>query len=162
MSPREAEQGPPVIIGWRDQAEQVLDSVGLDVARGVIRADVDGHTAHMVFDAHDCAIDAGRKRTLAPVVVGGDMPAVGAQARTHACSSVVCRIKRAGARRVQQLAAHDTPTPQCLDGCRRGCASCLCSVHCTDSDAIASWNLLNQFSSKIMTMLRSSSVFGKS
>ena len=106
----------------------MLDSVGLDVARGVIGADVDGHTVHMVFDAHDCAIDAGRKRILAPVVVGGDMPAVWAQAHMHACSSVVCRIERAGARRVQQLAAHDAPTPQCLDGCRSGCASCLCSV----------------------------------
>ena len=126
MSPHEAEQGPPVIIGWRDQAEQVLDSVGLDVARGVIGADVDGHTVHTVFDAHDCAIDAGRKRILAPVVVGGDTPAVGAQAHAHACSSVVRLIERAGARRVQQLAAHGAPTPQCLDGygCRRAARSC--------------------------------------
>ena len=128
MSLREAEQGPPVIIGWRDQAEQVLDSVGLDVARGVIGADVDGHTVHMVFDAHDCAIDAGHKRILAPVVVGGDTPAVQAQAHTHACSSAACCIKRAGARWVQQLAAHSAPTPQSLDGCHSSCAACLCSV----------------------------------
>ena len=128
MSLCEAEQGPPVIIGCRDQAEQVLDRVGLDVARGVIGADVDGHTVHAVFDAHDCAIDVGRKRFFAPVVAGGDILAVGAQAHAHARSSVVRLIERAGARRVQQLAAHGASTPQCLDGRRSGCASRSCSV----------------------------------
>ena len=125
MSPRKVEQGPPVIIGWRDQAEQVLDRVGLDVARGVIRADVDGHTVHAVFDVHDCAIDVGRKRFFAPVVAGGDTPAIGAQAHSHACSSVVRRIERAGASLAQQLAAHDVSTPQCLDGygCRHAARS---------------------------------------
>ena len=123
MSPRKAEQGPPVVIGWWDQAEQVFDSVGLDMARGVIGADVDGHTVDMVFDVHDCAIDVGRKRILAPVVAGGDTPAVGAQAHTHACSSVVHCIERAGASLVQQLAAHDVSTPQCLDGYGRICAA---------------------------------------
>ena len=78
MSLCEAEQGPPVIIGCWDQAEQVLDRVGLDVARGVIGADVDGHTVHAVFDAHDCAIDAGRKRILAPVVLRRHRLTVGA------------------------------------------------------------------------------------
>ena len=83
MSLCEAEQGPPVIIGCRDQAEQVLDRVGLDVARGVIGADVDGHTVYAVFDAHDCAIDVGRERILVPVVAGGDCRLLRRHLRRH-------------------------------------------------------------------------------
>ena len=91
--PNEGEQGRPFVVSQHDHMEQVTGSIGSDTTQVVVRADIDKHTAYIMPDVHDCAIDVWCQRIFAPPVSSGGMLAVGAQVCVVIFKSACCDLK---------------------------------------------------------------------